>query len=202
MVIWEKTRTSTPSIAQWVFANLAGWLTGMLLGVTLTLLGGRLNWVNEDRFLVYAILIGVGLAMSIAQWLVIRQFLPRAWRWVPATFLGYMLALLVVVILNRLALATGRPWSDALLLALIGAAIALPQWWLLRAEYPAAAIWVAASIVGFMAFLFLVSRNPSSSIGEFVLLCTLVGMAAAIVPGIVLAWLVEKRAFSAGIIND
>ncbi|MEZ4539795.1 MAG: hypothetical protein R3C43_07395 [Chloroflexota bacterium] len=56
-----------------------------------------------------------------------------------ATWLSYLPAIGVVAIMNGLGLANVRPWSDAVMLALIGASVALPQFIQCVKRYPDAA---------------------------------------------------------------
>lgn len=182
-------------LSKWILAHLLAWLVGLRGGIALAFGGGRRDLFDEDHFFVFAILIGIGATISVSRGLVVRRKLPSAKRWVLATWLSYLPAIGVVAIMNGLGLANVRPWSDAVMLALIGASVALPQWWLVRERYPDAAVWTPASITGFLCFLWL-TKHPSSSISEFVLLATLAGTASASLTGVVLVWLIDKRPLS------
>ncbi len=177
--------------ARWTLASLIGWAAGLGAGFALTPVTGILPWLNEDRFLVYAILISLGLTLGIAQSVVLRHYLPRPARWVAATLAGYLLCLALIVGSNLARLGGTDVWGNMLLLGLFGTAIGTCQWWILRQHYRQVGLWVLASAVGFLCFMWIVI-NPTHSPVEFVARGTLVGALAAAVPGVVLVWLVRR----------
>jgi len=174
----------------WFLANLVGWVSGFALGALLTEIGSSLFGLNEDRALVYALLLALGLACGIAQSAVLGRYLPRAWRWIPVTLAGFLLAMGVTAAASGARLATGL-WANAILLALIGAAVGVPQALLLRRHFRGAGLWVLASAAGFLSFLWLVA-NPASSLGEFIAFGAILGALAAVPPGVLLAWVVRQ----------
>jgi hypothetical protein len=187
----QNSFSSWPLLAWWTFASLIGWAAGLAVGVLLTLVAGRFAGVNEDRFLVYAILLSVGLTTGVAQWRVMMHFLPQPIQWVAATLIGYLLSLIVIVGANQARLSVAGLWDDVLLLGLIGTAIGTAQWWRLRQHYRGAGVWMLATAVGFLSFMWLVA-NPAHSLGEFITLGTILGTLAAAAPGAALVWLVRQ----------
>ena len=186
-----QTRTrSWHVLAWWILANLVGWVSGFALGALLTEIGSSLFGLNEDRALVYALLLALGLACGSAQSAVLGRYLPRAWRWIPVTLAGYLLAMGITAAASGARLATGL-WANAVLLALIGAAVGVPQALLLRRHFCGAGLWVLASAAGFLSFLWLVA-NPASSLGEFIVFGAILGALAAVPPGVVLARVVRE----------
>jgi hypothetical protein len=169
----------------WMFANLLGWGAGLMLGWLLTLILARLDWVNEDRALVYAVLLSLGLTCGVAQWWVIKAYLPHSFYWIPVTLAGYGLALLVMMV------SQGRNAVGSITFVLITAAIGLPQWLLLQKHYRRAGLWIPATVIGFLGFLWLLA-NPASSLTGIVIIGAILGALAAAPPGIVLAWLVRQ----------
>jgi uncharacterized membrane protein len=184
--------TSKSVLLPWIAASAAGFAAGLVGGLILTAIAAEmLPGVNADRFGLYATLFCLGLAVGVAQLTVMAHLLPTATRWMAATLLGYLLAMIPFAISGFLNLAGPELLDDAFLLALMGAAIGLAQWWVLRQHYRGAVGWVLASMVGFLSFLWLVA-NPAHSLPEFVLVGTVLGGLAAVASGAVLAWLVQR----------
>jgi hypothetical protein len=178
-------------LAAWILASCAGWAAGVAIGLLVTYLASQVPWLNEDRVLAYAMLTGLGIALGAAQAVVLRHFLPRAGRWVGATLAGYLLGLLIILGGNAARLAQEGLWDDVVLLALLGSAIGVCQWWILRGRYRHAGLWVVATVVGFLSLLWMIS-DPAHSMGEFLIKTTALGTLTSIVPGAVLVWLVGQ----------
>jgi uncharacterized membrane protein YjjP (DUF1212 family) len=176
----------------WTFASAVGWAAGLAFGVLLALAAARFPWLNEDRFFDYALLISLGFTIGIAQWVVMRRYLSKPIRWVVGTLIGYLLCLIVIVGSNLARLGGEGVWDDVLLLGLLGTAIGACQWWVLRRHYHKAGLWVLATAVGFLCFLWTII-NPSHSLGEFIIRNAIVGTLVALVPGVTLVYLVRQR---------
>jgi hypothetical protein len=177
-------------LAWWILAGLAGWAAGLALGALLIEIGSSLLGLNEDRALAYAVLFALGLACGAAQSAVLRRHLPGAWRWIPVTLAGYVLAMGIVAAASGARIVTGL-WANAVLLALIGAAVGVPQALLLRRTDRGAALWAPATAIGFLSFLWLVG-HPASSMSEFIAVGAMLGALAAVPTGIVFAWMVRQ----------
>lgn len=180
-------------VGEWMLTTLLGWLAGVALGVALTFAARPLPFVNEDRFVVYAVLFSVGITVGLAQWIVLRHFLPRPLPWLAATFAGYLLCIVIAGVANRTALAAASTWHEVLLFSVLGVAVGVPQALVLSRHYHGAAVWVLASIASFMAFFWLVA-NPTNSPGQFILMASLVAAVGSAVPGLVLVWLIGRPA--------
>jgi hypothetical protein len=158
----------------WLLATTSGWLAGWALGGTLV------RHVAEPlsiavRGTLFAVLFGAlaaalaGLGVGVAQWVVLRRYMPRAWRWVVATVGGWTVggaaALLILWTLSvavsnaalRLAITvapadTAARFADTLggLVgwAVVGAIPGLAQWFIFRRHLPRAYWWIAASSAG------------------------------------------------------
>lgn len=172
----------------WTLASLVGWAAGLTLGGWLTNALSRLGGLNEDRILIHAALISLGVAIGLAQWPVMRAYLPAAWRWVVATSAGFLLTVLLVVVLGSFRLVGMEP----ILFALMGAAVGLPQAWLLGQHYQGAWLWVAASALSFLGFLWLVA-HPVGSANAMIVTGGALGALGALATGVTLAWLVQRR---------
>jgi hypothetical protein len=175
--------------ALWLLASLAGWAAGLALSALFVEIGSRLLVLNEDRALVYAVMLALGLAVGDAQSAVLRRHLPGAWRWIPVTLAGYLLAMGIMAAAGGVRIAADL-MANAILLGLIGAAVGVPQWLLLRRTFRGAGLWAPASAAGFLAFLWLVA-HPVSSMGEMIAMGAVLGALAAVPPGIVLARMVR-----------
>ena len=178
-------------LAGWTLASSVGWIAGLAGGFALTTAAGIFPWINQDRFLVYAILISLGLALGAAQWVVLRRYLPRPGRWITATLVGHLVCLILITGANLAHLGGVGVWNNVLLLALFGTAIGTAQWWVLRQHYRQAGLWVLASAVGFQAFMWLI-LSPAHWPGELVTRGALIGALAGVAPGAVLVWLVRR----------
>jgi hypothetical protein len=80
-----------------------------------------------------------GIIFGFAQWLVLRRHVLRASSWVPASAIGWSIALLTNSILNNEAVE-----SPLRLMGLImaGATVGLPQWLVLRRQIHRSKLWV------------------------------------------------------------
>ena len=193
-----KARTQSPIalFLQWLLFSAFGWWVGLWLGVLLTqnLVGE--SWLNEDRLLVYATLLTLGLAGGIAQSVALHSVLPDSGRWVKFTLVGHALAMGVALLASLVGLRGEALYDDALMLAGFGAAVGLGQWWLLRQHFPQAGWWVLASAVGWLSFLWLVAA-PAGSSHELTVRGALYGLIASLPTGLALAWLSRQgKAFS------
>lgn len=108
-----------------------------------TAVGGAL-FPGEGNAVALAVAFAVtGAVIGTAQWLVLRQHLPRAGWWVLASALGF-------------AMFGGVHEADAVVFAVVfvvvGAAVGIVQWLVLRQHLSRAGCWVLASTTGFAMF--------------------------------------------------
>jgi hypothetical protein len=178
-------------LAAWILASCIGWAAGVAIGLLVTYVASQVPWLNEDRALAYAMLVGLGIALGAAQAVVLRHLLPQAGRWVAATLAGYLLCLLIIVGSNSARFAREGLGDDVVLLALLGGAVGICQWWILRGRYRHAGLWVAATVVGFLSLLWAIA-DPAHSMGEYLMKMTALGTLKSIVPGAALVWLVRQ----------
>jgi len=191
MSIEQRSLNTWALLAEWILANLIGWIVGLTVGIALTFAATLLPGLNPDRFSVYALLFSAGLATGLVQWRVMKQLLPNSARWVAATIAGYVLSLVFFTGISLAQPVVAQPWGDLLLMGLFGAGIGIPQWWVLRLHYHRAGIWVPATAAGFLCFTWLTS-HPAHSFGELVAVGAVIGTLAAVVPGAALAWLTRR----------
>lgn len=110
---------------QWILATTVGWILGLVLG-------GEL---------------GIGVFVGITQWLVLRRFFSGAGWWVLATGAGWMGGWFIVVSSLILPPQSGLATS-ALSGGVLGLAMGLGQWLVLRRWVKLAGIWLLLSISG------------------------------------------------------
>jgi hypothetical protein len=179
-------------LGQWILASAVGWLAGLAAAVALFLAVQSLAGIDSDRFLAFAALPCLGASVGLAQSLVMGRWLarPRDWFW--ATLAGHILAMITLLVPWFRRFSGPEIVGNTAMLALIGAAIGGTQGWILRRRFPTAAVWVPATSLGFLSFLWIVA-NPVSNLARFVLATSVMGAAASALPGIVLVWLVGRE---------
>ena len=95
-----------------------------------------------------------GLALGVAQWLIVRRYMPRAGWWAPATIIGVILIAVAPVV----AYETQDPRSMWLKYEsgglLEGLVLGVAQWLVLRQHVRRAGWWIVASAVGWLIAAF------------------------------------------------
>ena len=89
-VQYRMLRSYLPRIGGWVLLTAAGWLTGLLLIAT----SYRLKWIDPTIYFDVVFFL-MGLSIGVAQWLLLRQRLPRAGWWIAANLAGWGLVALI-----------------------------------------------------------------------------------------------------------
>ncbi len=158
----------------WLLATTLGWMAGWALGGTLVR-HVAVPLSIAVRGTMFAILFGAitaalaALGVGVAQWFILRRYMPRAWRWVVATVGGWTVggaaALLIFwtlsVAVSNAALnvfITSAPADTAVRFAdtlggivgwaVVGAIPGVAQWLIFRHHLPRALWWIAASSAG------------------------------------------------------
>lgn len=177
-------------LLRWLLACLLGSAVGLGLGVLVALGLSRLPWFNQDRGLVYSLLLCLGLALGFFQGRMLADVLPGKNRWLLATLFGSVLGCLVMAVPYPEVTRLPSLFDDAIRLGMVGGAAALAQWWVLRGRYPQAWLWILANVIGYQVFLWMIAY-PAASFGELFMSGMMVGTLAALLPGITLAWLAD-----------
>ena len=138
---------------EWIMATTMGWLIGSLL------------------FAGLAFLIS-GYVVALSQFFVLNQHIHKAWRWIIASGLGWTAGWFVSYLLVPKEL-------DVLSSLVLGLALGVAQWWILRKEFAWAGWWIPLSILGWTAGISLLPGIFST------------GALAGAVPGAALALLVR-----------
>ncbi len=105
----------------WIMATTLGWLAGNLLFSGLS-------------FLI------AGAAIAAFQWSVLYKRIPKAWQWLPYTFLGWFLGYLATLLIFR---QNTTLWTGPL----IGLTVGVFQWIYLRNKLDLAWWWIPISLL-------------------------------------------------------
>ena len=108
-----------------------------------------LGWLSGRFILPGLSFVTSGFLVSVFQWLVLQGRLPRAWRWLIATTIGWTIGYLVAFFL----LPRGLEFFEGLV---IGLTTGIAQWLVLRREVQWAVWWIVFSMIGWITGLTLV----------------------------------------------
>jgi len=157
---------------QWVVLNsisvvIAWYIAWAIVSWIQNVVGDRIqvggqSHITEDFLYVYVLLPTIGLLTGIFQYTLLRHYLPRMQWWIGATLLGWLLPFVIGFVFTTLLASDNNTFVVMLGSFLIGATIALPQWWMLRQRMSHASWWIIA--VGFgwwlVGLLNLVTSEP------------------------------------------
>jgi hypothetical protein len=124
--------------------------------------------ITEDYLSMYTFIPIVGLLTGVMQYGLLRRYLPRIGWWVLATTGGWLLGVFLIVIFSWLNWTDGSFNLD-LALILMGLAIGVGQWLLLRQRLPRASWWIGANVVGWGLLALITAGNTLEQFGLFTL---------------------------------
>jgi len=211
---------------RWVLANAAGELAGLgvaaLAGYGLVAaLGEPASVVAVAAFALAMLVLGTfeGVVVGWAQWLVLRTELPAlaARAWIGFTALGaftaWLLGMIPSTVIQLVGMEEGGAPPDlgagerlaaaAVLGALLGLVLAVPQWWVLKRLLARAHWWVPANAAAWalgMPLVFAAAGSMPESAPVLVIAMTalaaiaLAGAVVGAVHGAVLVWLLRAAA--------
>jgi|MudIll2142460700_1097286.scaffolds.fasta_scaffold66000_3 hypothetical protein len=144
---------------KWVAASLAGLLLGFGILYGLIFLGKAvLPDFNEDRFFGWLMFPFLATLLGAAQWLVLRQRIPRSGWWILATVAGLNAGVALAQGAGQLlSRGTNQPWAwDSqpkilLLYIFIGLLLGLAQLPILWRHIRGRVRWLLASLLGWLA---------------------------------------------------
>ncbi len=113
------------------------------------------------------------LLTGFLQYLLLHPYLPRIGWWIPATFLGWPLLILIGYVLS--APVASFPTLAVVCIAFTG----VPQWFVLRQHVRRASLWILAIVLGWGA-VFLVSDGTISTTLDVIAIMLLPPAAASI----------------------
>lgn len=196
----------------WVLATIVGEFIGIGMIAVTSAIASHLTTVNTVALLH---IVGAleGIALGLAQWLVLRRYVKHVGWWILATMIGAIAAWLIglqvtvilILIFSKSAFVTT---SAALLKAVfglgvwVGTVLGFSQWLVLRTHVRRGALWIVANAfawgVGLLvAWVGATLVNP----GELRFEIALVGIATGVtigvvvgaITGLVLIWLLKPR---------
>ena len=113
---------------------------------------------------------GLALGLSSVQWVLLRNFLPRAWSWFIATAAGVLIGGLAIgLTLGRSSVQSWDPiWIMAVVLLSVGLVLGLAQWLYLRRFLPNAFWFIFIDVLA--AGSILLAGRSFTSLAELVVL--------------------------------
>jgi hypothetical protein len=117
--------------------------------------GGQTR-ITEDFLLLYILCPALSLVTGLLQYLLLRRYLQRMGWWIATTTLGWSLAFIGGSLLYRASYTTldvNSMGFVALSIVLVGGAIGLAQWLVLRRRVRYAAWWILANVLGWGALI-------------------------------------------------
>ena len=118
--------------------------------------------ITEDFLFLYVLFPIIGLLTGILQHTLLRRYLPHMAWWIAATFLGWLMPFATGFFITTFLEQRNDTFSIMFGLLLIGATIAVPQWWMLHKRVRYAAWWILAHGFGWSVtgLLSLVTSEP------------------------------------------
>ena len=139
--------------------------------------------ITEDYLSMFTFIPLIGLLTGVMQYGLLLRYLPRIGWWVFATIGGWLLGVLLIVMPSWLYWRDGSFNLD-LALILMGLAIGVGQWLLLRRRLPRASWWIGANVVGWGLLALITPGNALNQYALFTLgsipACVTVAMLAVL----------------------
>lgn len=142
--------------------------------------------ITEDYLWIYPFIPIVGLLTGGLQYGLLRRYLPRIGGWVLATAGGWLLGVLLIVLPGRENLIN-EFLGMSLVFLLMGLAIGVGQWLILRQRLAYAGWWIAANLLGWGLLSLIQADNSMDQFSLFV-----IGLIPACVTALMLAVLMGK----------
>lgn len=123
--------------------------------------------ITEDYLAMYALVPSISILTGVVQYALLRRYLPRVGWWVLVTVAGWFLGVLLIALPGWLG------WTDAplnnldLILLVMGLAIGITQWLLLRRRLALAGWWIAANVLGWGLLGLITPGNSLDQYGLF-----------------------------------
>jgi len=156
----------------WIVLNsiaviLAWYVTWALITLIENVVGDTIQvngqtHITEDFLFVYVLFPTIGLFTGIIQFILLRRYLPHMEGWIAVTFLGWLMPFAIgFIVLAFITPGNSTVWI-VLGMLVLGAAIVLPQWWMLRKRVLHAWWWVLVFGLGWgmVGLLNLVTSEP------------------------------------------
>jgi len=138
----------------WVVLNviavvIAWYIAWALISQITKIVGGTIqvggqSRITEDSLFLYVLFPIIGLLTGVFQYILLRQYLPHMAWWIAATFLGWLMPFATGFLLITFLELRNDTFSIMFGMLLIGATVAVPQWWMLRQRVRYASWWILA----------------------------------------------------------
>lgn len=182
----RKTQEKWLVFGTWVAFSTAATLLGFfLLRIVINPAGGKGNPILDA----VAGVVSLGIPLPLAQWIITRRLFTKAFRWLVISPLALLFGLVMNFGLGSLGVFPIQAASTIGLAAIFGAIVGVSQWLFLRQYVPNAAVWIAASAIGW-GFMTL----TTGSIIEGFIEKLLFGLIPAVVTGFTLVYLLPLTA--------
>ncbi len=174
----------------WIFANLLGFTVlaaSLFVMPFLKSIPGRA-----------ASTLIITIPISLAQWIALRRSIPISILWILTMPVGLLLAFLIYRVIPEGLWQIVDDESTTVLVVgflVMGFAIGLPQWFILRRQFSNSSIWLLGSSVGIGAGFGLVLATGLINQSELIAYIVVVLM-YAIATGLILAWLLTNHSQS------
>ena len=182
----QKHEQTTREFLSWIVGNLLGWIFISALLITLPILKSIPSFV--------APLLILTIPFGLAQWLALRRFVPLTLLWVFTILIGWLLSYLIFAAIPESLWQIVDDEATATLtfmLTVVGAAMGLPQWLILRRKLTKAVLWILGSSLGMGLGFGLVLATDLINQSEFISY-TVVVLVYGIATGSTLSWLLNR----------
>ena len=170
----------------WVLANSVGWIIGMSLVWVLNFL--LASFPTGGLHMVGWVVVGalVGAIFGVNQWFIFRPLGNNTigkWAhwWFVATVIGWSIGITVII-----GFGAGESLGFTVTGAVLGIAVGIPQWFVVRPYTQNAEWWAVGSTVGWIMGLALLDLL-NEAVGF-----SLVGVVSGMVTGGVMVWLLQN----------
>lgn len=168
----------------WVVTTAIGASTAFgCVGLVLTLVSPMAN-IDGDKL--FAVLLAplLGLSIGSMQWALIRKDISHSARWPAANVVGYCTALILASVTNSLKfIANEGLMGELIFIVILGLAVGLPQFLVLKESFAGAGWWMVGSGLGMLSFG-IGGVIPAHSLFELVELGLIIGALYGAVGGI------------------
>jgi hypothetical protein len=142
--------------------------------------------ITEDYLGIFTFIPLIGLLSGLVQFGLLRRYLPRMGWWVLATFGGWLLGVLLILMSGWFNSWTYESFDLDLAFIEMGLSIGVGQWLLFRRRLSRAGWWIGANVLGWV-LLGLITGEGFGQGGIFA-----VGIMPACVTAAMLAWLMNQ----------